>query len=297
MTKFPLRAGTFAAVLTGRAPVSGCRDDVRSRPGKTFANVGDVPLESLTAGDTVLIYYRATPYKEKFVIAARRNAQRAGDDPRRPRSQTASGPILDGNGATTRAQLNYPSRVRGRDQDRRVRGALCRRHLGHAAMDRDREPRDPRRAQPQHVHRSERRHRDLHRSRLRDLRRVRREHHRPQLRHEQQRQRLLRVLFQHHRQPQHPGRGELHPRQRERRQQLRAQRLRGGDRRSRFSTTTSARCFRAQAATTSRTARPASSSATTGSSTRTGSSISCTPRTARWCAPIRAIARRTCTGT
>ncbi len=65
----------------------------------------------------------------------------------------------------------------------------------------------------------DRRHRDLHGARLRHLRRERREHHDPQLRHAQQRQRLLRLLLGHDRQPQHPGRGQLHPRQRERRQQ------------------------------------------------------------------------------
>src|SRR5262245_51374308 len=38
-------------------------------PGKPLASVGSVPWESLNAGDTVLIYYRATPYKEKFVLS------------------------------------------------------------------------------------------------------------------------------------------------------------------------------------------------------------------------------------
>ena len=71
-----------------------------------------MPLEALTAGDTVLIYYRATPYKEKFVLAA-------VGTPTRPSTirgvlgPNGERPILDGNGATTRAQLNYPSRVRG----------------------------------------------------------------------------------------------------------------------------------------------------------------------------------------
>jgi len=54
-------------VLPGRAEAA----TYEVGPGKTYANIGDVPLESLAAGDTMLIYYRATPYKEKFVIAAR----------------------------------------------------------------------------------------------------------------------------------------------------------------------------------------------------------------------------------
>src|SRR5262245_11913891 len=37
-------------------------------PGKPYANIGDVPWEALQPGDTVLIYWRPTPYKEKWVI-------------------------------------------------------------------------------------------------------------------------------------------------------------------------------------------------------------------------------------
>ena len=41
-------------------------------PGKTFANIGDVPWELLQPGDTVLIYWRSTPYKEKWVRSEER---------------------------------------------------------------------------------------------------------------------------------------------------------------------------------------------------------------------------------
>ena len=37
-------------------------------PGKELAAVNDVPWESLQAGDTVLIHWRAEGYREKFVI-------------------------------------------------------------------------------------------------------------------------------------------------------------------------------------------------------------------------------------
>ncbi len=37
-------------------------------PGQAFSSIGDVPLETLTAGDEVNIHWRATPYYEKFVI-------------------------------------------------------------------------------------------------------------------------------------------------------------------------------------------------------------------------------------
>ncbi|PYQ00406.1 MAG: polysaccharide-degrading enzyme [Acidobacteria bacterium] len=81
-------------------------------PGKTYANVGDVPWESLAAGDTVLIYYRATAYKEKFVLA-RVGTPSAPITVRGVPGPNGELPILDGNGATTRAQLDYYSRSRG----------------------------------------------------------------------------------------------------------------------------------------------------------------------------------------
>src|SRR5262245_36421061 len=81
-------------------------------PGKPLANVGDVPWESLNAGDTVQIYYRATPYKEKFVLS------RVGTAAQPITVQGVLGPngerpILDGAGATTRSTLDYYSRTRG----------------------------------------------------------------------------------------------------------------------------------------------------------------------------------------
>src|SRR5262245_12238252 len=100
-----------AAVLLSR-PELAAATTYEVGPGKTYANVNDVPLESLVAGDTVLIYYRATPYKEKFVIAAV-GTPTSPVTIRGVLGPNGERPILDGNGATTRAQLNYPSRVRG----------------------------------------------------------------------------------------------------------------------------------------------------------------------------------------
>ncbi len=81
-------------------------------PGMPLASVGAVPWESLVAGDTVLIYYRATPYKEKFVLS-RVGTQAAPITVRGVLGPNGERPVLDGNGATTRAQLSYTSRVRG----------------------------------------------------------------------------------------------------------------------------------------------------------------------------------------
>lgn len=75
-------------------------------PGKTFANIGDVPWELLQPGDTVLIYWRSTPYKEKWVICRQGTAAA----PITVRGVAGAGgelPVIDGNGATTRPQLNY----------------------------------------------------------------------------------------------------------------------------------------------------------------------------------------------
>jgi hypothetical protein len=81
-------------------------------PGKALANVGDVPWEALNAGDTVLIYARPTPYREKWVIS------RAGtaSAPITVRGVADAGgnlPVISGDGATTRLQLDYTNESRG----------------------------------------------------------------------------------------------------------------------------------------------------------------------------------------
>jgi hypothetical protein len=81
-------------------------------PGKTYTSVGAVPWESLQPGDTVLIHWRSTPYKEKWVIGRQGTAA----NPITVRGVAGSAgqlPIIDGNGATTRAALNYWNEVRG----------------------------------------------------------------------------------------------------------------------------------------------------------------------------------------
>ncbi len=81
-------------------------------PGKTLENIKDVPWEDLSPGDTVLIYYRPQPYREKWVM------DRAGT----PSSPiTVKGipgpegqlPVIDGNMAATSMKLNFWSEERG----------------------------------------------------------------------------------------------------------------------------------------------------------------------------------------
>src|SRR5262245_5457693 len=81
-------------------------------PAKPYTSIGAVPWESLQAGDTVRIYWRSTPYHEKWVICR----QGTGAAP-----ITVTGipgpngelPIIDGSGATTRLALDYWSENRG----------------------------------------------------------------------------------------------------------------------------------------------------------------------------------------
>ena len=75
-------------------------------PGKPYASIGAVPWESLLAGDTVLIYWRSTAYKEKWVIC-RQGTQSAPITVRGVPGPNGELPIIDGNGATTRSVLNY----------------------------------------------------------------------------------------------------------------------------------------------------------------------------------------------
>ncbi len=74
--------------------------------GKPFSSIGAVPWESLSAGDTVLIYWRATPYREKRVIG-RTGTSMAPLVVRGVGGPGGALPIIDGANATTRLALDY----------------------------------------------------------------------------------------------------------------------------------------------------------------------------------------------
>lgn len=81
-------------------------------PGMAYENIGDVPLESLLPGDTVLIHYRDDPYCEKWVIA------RTGTPSENIVFRGVPGPggelpVIDGRNAITRLELDYWSEGRG----------------------------------------------------------------------------------------------------------------------------------------------------------------------------------------
>ncbi len=77
-----------------------------------YQNIGDVPWANIQAGDRVFIHWRASPYKEKWVI----NAVGTEANPIRvigvngPQGQQ---PVIDGNGATTVPGVNFWNERRG----------------------------------------------------------------------------------------------------------------------------------------------------------------------------------------
>ena len=86
--------------------------DFHVGPGQTYSNIGDVAWESLSPGDTVWIHARPTPYLEKWVV----NRVGTAAAPITVRGVPDAGgalPIIHGEGATTRPQLNYWNEERG----------------------------------------------------------------------------------------------------------------------------------------------------------------------------------------
>jgi len=81
-------------------------------PGQPLATIGAVPWESLAAGDTVQIHWRATPYREKWVISRAGTAAQPITVRGIP-DGSGNLPIISGDGATTRLQLDYTNEQRG----------------------------------------------------------------------------------------------------------------------------------------------------------------------------------------
>ncbi|HEX8398880.1 MAG TPA: right-handed parallel beta-helix repeat-containing protein [Pyrinomonadaceae bacterium] len=80
-------------------------------PGRPLTAIAQVPWATLQPGDTVLIYWRADAYKEKWVICR----QGTADLPITVRGvPNANGdlPVIDGNGATTPSNLNFTGDAR-----------------------------------------------------------------------------------------------------------------------------------------------------------------------------------------
>jgi len=72
---------------------------------KPYTSIGAVPWKSLLPGDSILIYWRPTPYKEKWVIC-RQGTASAPITVRGVLNASGQRPVIDGNGAVTAPGLN-----------------------------------------------------------------------------------------------------------------------------------------------------------------------------------------------
>lgn len=91
--------------------VSGATD-YQVGDGKAYTALDQVPWENLKAGDSVRLFYRATPYKGKFMITSTGTASA----PIRVcgvRGPNNERPIIEGDGATTRQTQAYGDRISG----------------------------------------------------------------------------------------------------------------------------------------------------------------------------------------
>jgi hypothetical protein len=122
----PAPDGAVATTPLGDAVDGTCAPSAGGRefdvgPGRRYANLGDVPFEGLVAGDTVRIFWREQPYREKLMISGQGSASR----PIRVCGVRGPGgqlPVIDGQDATTRSQLDFPF------QGHQVRGLVI---IGH----------------------------------------------------------------------------------------------------------------------------------------------------------------------
>ncbi|MCA8915826.1 MAG: fibronectin type III domain-containing protein [Planctomycetes bacterium] len=82
-------------------------------PGQTYTSIGAFPWENLAAGDIVQIHWRSTPYAEKFVISAQGTSGSPIIVRGIPDATSGALPIITGENATTRTQLDYWGDNRG----------------------------------------------------------------------------------------------------------------------------------------------------------------------------------------
>jgi len=104
---------TVATVLLILLASVGCFATVYEvKPGTALDTIAEVPWASLQPGDTVLIYWKSTAYKEKWVIC-RQGTAAAPITIRGVLGPNGERPVIEGNGATTPTNLNYWNEARG----------------------------------------------------------------------------------------------------------------------------------------------------------------------------------------
>lgn len=82
------------------------------KPGTPLDTIAEVPWATLQPGDTVLIYWKPAAYKEKWVIC-RQGTAALPITVRGVAGPNGELPVIDGNGAVTPLNLNFPSEARG----------------------------------------------------------------------------------------------------------------------------------------------------------------------------------------
>jgi hypothetical protein len=95
----------FAVTLIGMSVSVAYPEVYEVGPGKQYASLAGVPIESLSAGDTVLIHWRSDPYREKFAL----NTGGSSDHPvciLGVPGATGALPVLDGRNAVTARPSN-----------------------------------------------------------------------------------------------------------------------------------------------------------------------------------------------
>src|SRR5690349_3599033 len=104
-----MRRWLFLACLI--APAAAHADTYEVGPGLALTEVDQVPFEDLGAGDVVEIHARPTPYKAKFVVG-NGGTEAAPLIVRGVRDGDGLRPVIDGEDAITRAQLDFWNEVR-----------------------------------------------------------------------------------------------------------------------------------------------------------------------------------------
>ena len=98
--------------LTCLLTSSALATDFNVGPDQAYAAIGDVPWETLGAGDAVYIHWRSSPYREKWVIG-RSGTEQAPILVSGVPGPSGELPVISGQNATTRLALNYTNEVRG----------------------------------------------------------------------------------------------------------------------------------------------------------------------------------------
>ncbi|MGL5831498.1 MAG: right-handed parallel beta-helix repeat-containing protein, partial [Candidatus Altimarinota bacterium] len=127
----PAPITTLSPAAASCSPGSGV--DYQVGPGKQYTSIGQVPMEDLEAGDTLRIFWRAESYKEKLMISAQGTASQPVVVCGVP-GPSGQLPVIDGQNATTRPQLEFPFNGDGTNGGHQPRGLVT---IGHAHDDQD----------------------------------------------------------------------------------------------------------------------------------------------------------------